>query len=57
MWSEVVPACSLCILSIWCELVKWGNEEKHMLSSENSFRLKYIDVWHIYVINTMMFFS
>ena len=57
MRSEVGPARSLCILSIWRELVKWGTEEKHMLSGENSFRLKYIDVWHVYVINTLMFFS
>lgn len=34
MKSEVGPACSLCILSIWRELVKWGTEEKHMLSDE-----------------------
>lgn len=34
MKSEVGPACSLCILSIWRELVKWGTEEKHMLSGE-----------------------
>lgn len=34
MKSEVGPACSLRILSIWRELVKWGTEEKHMLSGE-----------------------
>lgn len=35
MRSEAGPVCSLCVFSVCRELVKWGTEEKHVLSGEN----------------------